>query len=205
MLLLVAEFLDLLGQLPVHEVAFALGNLCFVLGDVAQNLCFGRAVRWKHLFDGAGCKVDAGLSHHGVNDLGCTVEVGSAGRVVTHSGALDALFVLFVALFAGVFVFFHQLDVAQGQTAQVVVHDHVAVRQVLVEILVFLRTLGVHGDDHAAVRQLFQLGVVHCWHVNHLGLFLAPRLGILVRVAADEAVVFWVYWELGCHMFFLVL
>ena len=115
LLLLVAELLDLLSELPVHEVALALGDVGFVLGDVAQDLGLGRAVRREHLLDGPGGKVDAGFGHHGVDHLGRAVEVGPARGIVAHTRAPDALLVLLVALFAGVLVLLHQLDVAQGK------------------------------------------------------------------------------------------
>ena len=50
---LVAELLDLLGQLPVHVVALALGDLGLGLGHLAQNLGAGRAIRWEQLLHGA--------------------------------------------------------------------------------------------------------------------------------------------------------
>ena len=202
LLLLVAELFDLLGELPVHEVALALGDCGLLFVHVAQDLGLGRAVWREHLFDGAGGEVNAGLGHHGVNHLGCAVEVGSARCVVAHTGALNALFVLLIALLAGVLVLLDQLDVAQGQRVKVHVVDQVAVGQVLIEVLVVHWTLGVHGDAHATVGQLFQLGVVHVWHVDDLRLF-AASLVCLVRVAADESVELRVYWKLGRHVLFL--
>ena len=47
LLLLIAEFFDLLGQLPVHPVAFALCTLGFFLVILTKDLGFDRAIRWK--------------------------------------------------------------------------------------------------------------------------------------------------------------
>ena len=152
--MLVAKLFNLLGELPVHEVALALGNRRLLLSHVTQDFGLGRAVRREHLFDGAGSKVNAGFGHHGVNHLGCAVEVGSTGSVVAHAGALDALFVLLVALLAGLLVLLNQLNVAQSQSVKVLVMDQVAVGQVLVEVLVFHRPLGVQSDHYAAVGKL---------------------------------------------------
>ena len=115
LLLLVAEFLDLLGQLPVHVVAFALSDLGFLLGDVAQDLGTGRTIRRKELFDRPGSKIHAGFSHNRVDDLAGAVEVGPAGCVIAQAGAPNTLFVLLIALLSGFFVLLNELNVLQGE------------------------------------------------------------------------------------------
>ena len=46
LLLLIAKLFDLLSDLPVHVVAFALGTLCFLVVDLANNFGAHRAV-WR--------------------------------------------------------------------------------------------------------------------------------------------------------------
>ena len=118
LLLLIPKFWDLLGQLPVHVVALALGYLGFDLVNVTNDLGFGGAVRGKQLFDGSGGKIDTGLGHDRVDHLACALEVRPAGCVMAQPGALDAVFVLLIALLAGFLVFLNELDVPQSNGTQ---------------------------------------------------------------------------------------
>ena len=160
LLLFIAEFFDLLGDLPVKPVAFALGDLHFVFCDVAQDLRFGRTIGRKQLFNGAGSEIDASFGHYRVHDLAGAVEIRASRCVIAQSGAPNALFVLLIALLTGFFVLFGQLNVLHGHHGQVVGVQNVRICEVLVEILVLHGPLGVHFDHHRAVWQLFELGIV---------------------------------------------
>ena len=87
LLLLVAELFNLLGQLPVGVVALALGALGLLVGHFAKDLGAHRAVWRKHFFDGAGCKVDARLSHDWVDNFRGSEERSATGGVVAHASA----------------------------------------------------------------------------------------------------------------------
>ena len=113
LLLLVAEFLNLLGQLPVHEVRFALGNGSFVLSDVTKDLRAGRTIRREQFFDRPGRKVDARLSHNRVHNFAGALEVRSTGSVIAQASTADAVFVLLIALLAGFLVLLGQFCVPQ--------------------------------------------------------------------------------------------
>ena len=144
--------------MPVEEVALALGPLRLQVVHFANDLGADRAVRWEQLLDGAGCKVHAALGHNRMHHLGCAVEVGSAGCVLAQPGALHALFVLLVALLAGVFVLVQQVDVPHAQAVQLVaVHglDHVGVK-----VGRLLRAGGVHAHHGGAVGHLHDVGHV---------------------------------------------
>ena len=88
--------------------------------------------------------------HH----LACAVEIGSAGGVLAHARALDALFVLLVAVFAGFLVLLDQFDELQRELVEVIRVERVG--QVLVEILVFHRAFVASVDNDRTVRQLFK-------------------------------------------------
>ena len=139
-----------------------------------------------------------------MNHLGCTVEVRTAWGVVAHSSALNALFVLLVTLLPSTLVLLYKLDVAQGQRIQILIHEQVAVGQVLVEVLVLHRPLGVQGDHHGAVRKFLKLRVEQVRHVNDLGHLLVTGFLVLIGVAVNEAVELWVYWELRGHVCSLI-
>ena len=65
---LVAEFLNLLGQLPIHVIALALCDLLLVFGGVAENVRAHRTIRREQFFDRAGHEVHARLGHHRMHD-----------------------------------------------------------------------------------------------------------------------------------------
>ena len=159
--MLVAELFDLLGNLPVHEVALAFGTLLFVLVLLAQNFGAHRAVWREHFFDGAGSKVNTAFCHGRVDDFGCAHERGATGGVIAHAGTTDALFVLLVAQFAGVLVVLQQVDVAGSNATEIKliqVLGHVAV-----EVRVDLGAVIGNGYDRRAIRQFFRIKT----HLRH--------------------------------------
>ena len=112
LLLLVAELDDLLSQLPIEVVALTLCGLGFLVSDIAQNLSAHWAVRGEHLFDGAGGKVNASLGHDGVDNLGGTEEVSTAGGVIPQARSFETLLILLVSLLAGFLVLLDQIKVS---------------------------------------------------------------------------------------------
>ena len=112
--MLVAELFDLLSQLPVHVVAFALSLLDLGLIHVAKDLGAGGAIWRKHLFDGTGGEVNAGFCHGRVHNFAGAHEGCTAGGIIAHARTLQTLFVFLVALFTGLLVVLDQVHVAQG-------------------------------------------------------------------------------------------
>ena len=157
MLLLVPKFLDLLGELPIHEVAFALGPLLILVAHVADNVRPYWAVRWEQFLDGTRLEVNTRLGHHRVYHAGRTLELCATGGVIAHTRALEAFLVLLVPLFACLFVVLDQLDILERDLGQFPLGHLLG--HVAVEVLVLLGTLElVHADDSGAVRLLLDLG-----------------------------------------------
>ena len=125
--MLISEFLDLIGQLPVHEVTFALGNRNFLLVHITQNLSTGWAIRRKQFFERPCSEIHAGFGHYRVDNLGCTVEISTTGGVITQSSTANTVFVLLVPLLSSLFVLLNQLDVPQGHRTQVKRINYIAV------------------------------------------------------------------------------
>ena len=146
LLLLVAELLDLLGELPVHVITLAVSASFGFLIHVANDVGAHRTVGREQLFDRPRFEIDTGLSHHRVHHLGRTREGRSTRCVVAQPGAPQPLFVLLVALFPRLLVFFNQVDVLQRDLVQVPIINLVS--QIGVEVLIFLGTFElVHADD----------------------------------------------------------
>ena len=98
--LLVAELLNLLGQLPVEVVALTLCGLGLLVSDIAQNLGTHWAVRWEHFLDGAGGKIHTRFGHDGVDNFAGTKEVSTTGGIIAQARALETFLVLLVPLLA---------------------------------------------------------------------------------------------------------
>ena len=141
LLLLVAELFDLLGDLPVQKVPLALRALGLQLIDLAQNLGAHGAIRREQLLDGTGRKVHAPLGHDRVYGTAGTHKVGTAGGVLAHAGAPNALLVLLVPVFPGGLVLLQQLDVPHSQRVQIVAVHRLG--HVGVEVWGFLGATGL--------------------------------------------------------------
>ena len=88
--------------------------------------------------------------HH----LACAVEVCATGGVLAHARALDALFVLLVAVFAGFLVLFNQFNELQRELVEVIRVERVG--QVLIELLVLHWAFVASVDNDRAVGQFFK-------------------------------------------------
>ena len=193
LLLLVPELLDLVGQLPVHVVALALGDLRLLVVHIAKDVGANRTIGREKLLHRTGCEVYARLGHDRVNYLAGALEVSTAGCVVAQAGATQAVFVLLVALLPGFLVLLKQVEVAQADVIHVA-HVH-RLGEVLVEVLILSRPLEVifHRDDSRTVRHLFNAGRL----VGQLYLSAA----VLVHLDTfDKAVLLWVNRHLSCHV-----
>ena len=154
--MLVAELLNLLGQLPVEVVALTLCGLGLLVSDIAQNLGTHWAVRWEHFLDGAGGKIHTRFGHDGVNNFAGTEEVGTPGGVIPQARALESLFILLVTLLAGFLIFLDQIKVSHTDLLKVEQVD--GLRKVLVEVWVLFWAFELtQGHDGRAILQLLDI------------------------------------------------
>ena len=111
LLLLVAELLDLLSNLPVQEVLLALCNLRLEIIHLAQDLGLDWAVRREKLFNRSSSKVHTTFGHSRVNDLGSAHEGRATGSVITHASTTDALLILLVTQFSSLLISLQKIQI----------------------------------------------------------------------------------------------
>ena len=126
-------------------------------------MCAHGAIWREHFFHRAGRKVHASLSHYGVHHLACAHKRRAARGIITQAGATNAVFILFVALLSGFFVFVNKVKVADRNVGQI--KDVERLGQIFVELAVFPRAFEFVGHTHncAAIRRfnhvlVFDLG-----------------------------------------------
>ena len=127
--------------------------------------------------------------HHAAGAL----ELSTAGGVIAQTGALQTLFVLLVALLAGLLVLLDQLEIPHPDLLQLKRLDGLG--EVLVEVFILVRALEALEVDHSrAVGQLLYLTqVLRQFEIN-----FGATLGVLFDTV-DEPVEIWVNWKLCSH------
>ena len=164
------ELNHLLGELPVHELLFALGLFQLGLRDLTGDKFLHRTISRKQFLNDAGRKVYAGLGQHGMHDLGRALKVGATGGVITQTRAAQALLILLVTQRPGFLVALNELQKLAGD------HHHVGRRHVLSQVRIELGVLGevrlVKRYGRRAVIMLLNVALSVGLHLDFRALFV---------------------------------